>query len=124
MALGVCEFKYKMVIAVRTNLRMGKGKTAVQAAHAAVSALEEARRRHGDWVEAWLEEGQCKIAIKVESEKDLTVLRDRALDLGLPAALVCDRGLTQVPPNTATCVGIGPGPADSVDMLTGHLKLL
>lgn len=113
-----------MVIAVRTDLKMGRGKIAVQVAHAAVSALEEAKKEHRDWVEVWLNEGQCKVAVKVGSEEDLLKLREEALSLDLPTALIRDRGLTQVPPNVATCIGIGPSPAEFVDRMTRHLKLL
>ncbi len=123
IALSPSEFRYKMVIAVRTDLRMGRGKTAAQVAHAAVSALEEARKEHRDWVEAWLSEGQCKIAVKVHSEKELQELKEQAVSLCLPSVLICDRGLTQVPANTTTCIGIGPCPAELVDRLTRQLKL-
>lgn len=124
MALSLGEFKYKMVIAVRTDLQMGRGKIAVQVAHAAVSALEEARKEHRDWAEAWLNEGQCKIAVRVRSETDLLRLREEALSLSFPTVLIHDKGLTQVPPNAVTCIGIGPCPAEFVDKLTRHLKLL
>jgi len=113
-----------MVVAVRTDLRMGKGKTAVQVAHAAISAFEDAGSKHQDWAEAWLNEGQSKIVVRVRSEKDLFTIRDEALDLDLPTALVQDKGLTQLPPNTTTCVGIGPGPAELIDRITRDLKLL
>ncbi|MEM3793665.1 MAG: peptidyl-tRNA hydrolase, partial [Candidatus Bathyarchaeia archaeon] len=43
---------------------------------------------------------------------------------GLPAALVRDMGLTQLPPGTATCAGIGPAPEPDLDALVGRLKLL
>jgi len=122
--LNHSNFRYKMVVAVRTDLRMGKGKMAGQVAHAAISTFEEARSKHRDWAEAWLSEGQSKIVVKVRSEKDLFMLRDEALDLDLPTALVQDRGLTQLPPNTTTCVGIGPGPAELIDRVTRGLKLL
>jgi PTH2 family peptidyl-tRNA hydrolase len=42
----------------------------------------------------------------------------------LPVYLVRDRGLTQVPPDTVTCLGIGPAPTNLVDNLTGDLALL
>jgi len=38
--------------------------------------------------------------------------------------LINDRGLTQLEPGTATCVGVGPGPDDRIDGITGKLKLL
>jgi PTH2 family peptidyl-tRNA hydrolase len=118
------EFEYKQVIVIRTDLKMGKGKLAAQAGHAAVSAAEDARKRHRIWWEAWLFEGQRKIAVKVEDEKELVELEDAAKDLGLPNALIVDRGLTQIPEGTVTCLGIGPAPAGLVDRLTGKLKLL
>lgn len=118
------NFRYKMVIAVRTDLHMGRGKIAAQVAHAAISALEETRRRHHDWAETWLNEGQSKIVVKVKSEEDLLRLKEEALRNGLSIALIQDRGLTQVPPNTTTCLGIGPGPADTLDKFTRDLKLL
>ncbi|HLN45001.1 MAG TPA: peptidyl-tRNA hydrolase Pth2 [Candidatus Sulfotelmatobacter sp.] len=118
------EFRYKQVIVFRTDLKMGKGKLAAQAGHAAVSSAEEARKRYRVWWEAWLFEGQCKVAVKVEDERVLTELEEQAKDLDLPNALIVDRGLTQIPEGTVTCLGIGPAPATLVDRLTGKLKLL
>jgi PTH2 family peptidyl-tRNA hydrolase len=118
------EFRYKQVIAFRSDLRLSKGKAAVQAGHAAVSAAEETRKRKKKWWEDWMAEGQRKIAVKVKSEKELLALEEHAKDLGLPCALIVDRGLTEIPPNTVTCLGIGPAPAEKVDRLTGNLPLL
>ncbi len=118
------EFEYKQVIVFRTDLKMGKGKLAAQAGHAAVSAAEEARKKHRTWWEAWLFEGQRKIAVKVKDEKELSDLESSAKDLGLPNALIVDRGLTQIPEGTVTCLGIGPAPEGLVDKLTGKLPLL
>ncbi|MCW4047417.1 MAG: peptidyl-tRNA hydrolase Pth2 [Candidatus Bathyarchaeota archaeon] len=118
------DFEYKQVIVFRADLKLSKGKMAAQAGHAAVSAAEEARKRHRNWWEAWLFEGQRKIAVKVKSEKELLELEESAKDLGLPNALIVDRGLTEIPPDTVTCLGIGPAPAEQVDRLTGKLPLL
>jgi PTH2 family peptidyl-tRNA hydrolase len=43
---------------------------------------------------------------------------------GLTTSLVTDAGLTQVPPGTTTCLGIGPAEVKDVDPLTGDLGLL
>jgi PTH2 family peptidyl-tRNA hydrolase len=118
------EFEYKQVIVFRSDLKIGKGKLAAQAGHAAVSAAEEARKHHRVWWDAWLFEGQRKIAVKVKDEKELSELESAAKDLGLPNALIVDRGLTQIPEGTVTCLGIGPAPEVLVDKLTGKLKLL
>jgi PTH2 family peptidyl-tRNA hydrolase len=118
------EFDYKQVIVFRSDLKMGKGKIAAQAGHAAVSAAQDAYVHRKKWWEAWLFEGQRKVAVKVQSEKELLKLEEVAKDLGLPNALIVDRGLTQIPEGTVTCLGIGPAPEEMIDRLTGDLKLL
>ena len=118
------EFEYKQVIVMRSDLKMGKGKIAAQAGHAAVSAAEEARRHFQNWWKTWLEEGQCKIAVRASSEKELRGLEEEAREQGLPHALISDRGLTQLEPGTVTCLAIGPAPSRRVDEITGKLKLL
>lgn len=117
-------FEFKQLIAVRRDLDMGKGKIAVQVAHAAVSAAEEARKKFTEWWEMWLREGQCKVAVRVDSEEEILQLERKSKELGLPSALISDRGLTQVEPGTVTCLGIGPAPSSLIDTLTGNLNLL
>ena len=118
------EFKYKLVIAVRRDLDMGKGKIAVQVGHATITVAEETKRMHPDWWRKWFDEGQCKVAVKVTGETDLIRLNEEAKELGLPSAIIHDSGLTQISPGTATCVGIGPAPVELVDRITGNLPLL
>lgn len=105
-------------------MEMGKGKIAVQVGHATISAAEETRRVHPEWWKNWFHEGQCKVVVKVNSESDLEDLKDQADELGLGSAIIHDSGLTQVDPGTATCIGIGPAPAELVDKITGELPLL
>jgi len=118
------EFEYKQVIVLRSDLKMGKGKIVAQAGHAAVSAAEEARKRFKKWWKEWLNEGQCKIAVKVSNEEELYRLEAMAKKTGLPHALISDRGLTQLPSGTITCLAIGPAPSNEVDQITGKLALL
>jgi len=103
---------------------MGTGKIAVQVAHAAVTVSEQTRVHRPEWWKSWVDEGQCKVVVKVSSESELDKLRQEAEAIGLAAAIIHDRGLTQVEPGTATCVGIGPGPGELVDKITGELPLL
>ena len=117
-------FKYKQVIVMRSDLKMGKGKIAAQAGHAAVAAAEAARQHFHRWWKTWLDEGQCKIALKVKSEEELFRLETLAKKSVLPYALISDRGLTQLEPGTITCLAIGPAPALEVDEITGKLALL
>ncbi len=118
------EFKYKQVIALRTDLGMSRGKIAAQAGHAAVSAAEETRKKRPEWWNAWLSEGQCKVAVRVDSEEELLELERKSKEFQLPSVLITDRGLTELPPGTRTCLGIGPAPLDQVDKVTGNLRLL
>jgi len=103
---------------------MSKGKIAAQAGHAAVSAAEEARKHYKEWFKAWIDEGQCKVVVKVRSEKELLDLEKQAKEMRLPCALIVDRGLTEIPSGTITCLGIGPAPSEKVDKITGKLPLL
>jgi len=124
MRFGMSEFKFKQVIVLRADLEMSRGKMAAQAGHAAVSAAEKAREHFQKWWKAWLEEGQCKIAVKAGSERELLDLERKAKELKLPSALISDRGLTELPPDTITCLGIGPAPSQEIDKITGKLALL
>ena len=117
-------FAYKQALVTRVDLKIGRGKIAVQCAHAAVSAAEEARIRFPDWWKSWLDEGQCKIALKVADLPSILRLEREARLRRLPFHVVRDRGLTQVPPDTVTCIGIGPAPSNLLNVLTGDLPLL
>ena len=114
----------KQAVVVRTDIKMGKGKLAGQVAHASLSAAEEAMSRREEWFESWKDSGQAKIVLKVSSESELMELYKKAKAEKLPSALIQDRGLTQIEPGTATCLGIGPAPDEAVDSITGKLKLL
>ncbi len=103
---------------------MGIGKTSSQAAHAAVLGVENTRCLRRNWVETWLEEGQAKIILKVNSLQELAEIRNDAEKLMLPVVTVQDKGLTQIQPGTTTCIGIGPAPSKIIDTVTRNLKLL
>jgi peptidyl-tRNA hydrolase, PTH2 family len=116
--------EYKQVIVVRTDLKMGKGKLAVQVAHAAVSSAETTRVNKFQWFDSWFGENQAKICVKVDNEKELRILKGRLDEMGIPNSLIQDAGLTQLEPGTTTCLGIGPLPTQMADRYTGDLKLL
>ncbi|RLA77410.1 MAG: peptidyl-tRNA hydrolase [Deltaproteobacteria bacterium] len=113
-----------MVIVVRTDLDLGKGKMAAQVAHAAVTASYTAWRRKRDLFKRWYDEGQRKVVLKVRSLQELMEIKETAESLGLITALIKDAGLTQIPPGTVTALGIGPEKEEVLDRITGHLKLL
>jgi PTH2 family peptidyl-tRNA hydrolase len=61
--------KNKQIIAVRSDLKMSPGKMAAQVAHASLSAADVAGMRHSKWYEAWMDEGQKKVVVKVDGEE-------------------------------------------------------
>ncbi|WP_236751224.1 peptidyl-tRNA hydrolase Pth2 [Acidianus sp. HS-5] len=118
----------KMVIVVRNDLKMGKGKIAAQVAHAAVSlVLEILNSSNNTWKSClyeWINEGQPKIIVKVESLEELMKRAEIAKQKDLPVSIIQDAGRTQVEPGTITCAGIGPCEDSLIDSITGDLKLL
>ena len=60
--------EYKMVIGVRTDLKLSKGKTAVQVAHAAVACALKAKKHHKIVFSNWYNEGQKKVVVKVAGD--------------------------------------------------------
>lgn len=114
----------KLVIVVRTDLQMGKGKIAAQCCHAAVMAYEQLYEQHPDLLEEWRYHGQPKVILKTEDEESLLRLPSHAHSLGLVVSIVRDAGRTQIAAGSKTTVGIGPGPKDKIDTVTGHLKLM
>lgn len=113
----------KQVIAVRTDLDMGKGKIAAQVGHACVLGAEHVRKSHPDWFEEWWG-GQEKVVVKVGSMKELEKIKQDAISLDVPWSEVSDAGHTQLPPGTTTCISLGPAPENLIDKITGDLKLL
>lgn len=61
----------KMVVLVRTDLNMAKGKTAAQCCHAVLAAFQEAQRKTPQLLEAWEETGQAKVTLKIDSQEEL-----------------------------------------------------
>lgn len=113
-----------MVLVVRNDLRMGKGKIAAQCGHASVGAYEAGMKKVPQLVHRWNSSGSAKIAVKVESEQELNEIHRKAKALGLNSCVIRDAGRTQIEPNTKTVLAVGPGLVRDIDQVTGHLKLL
>ncbi|KAL4180657.1 hypothetical protein AMTRI_Chr12g266950 [Amborella trichopoda] len=114
---------FKMVLVVRNDLKMGKGKIAAQCSHATLGLYKKVVSRAPKALERWEMNGQVKVVLKIESEEELLVLQAKAKSLKLPTHITIDAGRTQIAPNSRTVMGI-LGPADAVDDVTGGLKLL
>lgn len=114
---------YKLALVVRNDLKMGKGKAAAQCSHAAVMAYKQAEKKLPTILKEWSESGQPKIVLKVNSEKEMLDLADEAQRLKLLVSVVRDAGRTQVASGSKTVLAIGPGLEDTINSVTGQLKL-
>ena len=138
-------YKSKMMIVMRRDLKMRKGKIAAQAGHACVDAVlmalkNEARLdelemtaegmmlRQSDKprtpLSDWFGYGCAKICVYVDSEQALLEIAQKARERGILASVITDAGMTEfhgVPTNT--CLALEPLPAEIVDELTGDLPL-
>ncbi|KAL9032209.1 MAG: hypothetical protein Q9214_008070 [Letrouitia sp. 1 TL-2023] len=117
----------KLVLVIRSDLGMGKGKIAAQCSHATLtcySALSSSSAVKPPILRRWDRQGQATIVTQVSSEEDLLVLQAKAVSLGLCAQVVRDAGRTQIASGSATVLGVGPGPKKVVDAVTGGLRLL
>ncbi|ODS36124.1 aminoacyl-tRNA hydrolase [Candidatus Altiarchaeales archaeon WOR_SM1_SCG] len=109
----------KQVMLIRKDLKLSRGKLAVQVAHASVTAAEKS-----EFKKDWLRYEQKKVVLTTENLNELFELFEKAKREGLPCALIRDAGHTEIPPGTVTCVGIGPAQDKDIDAVTGNLKLL
>lgn len=126
----------KQVIVIRKDLNMRKGKMVAQGAHASISVLADALRVAAtDWdhdrlvslepeMIQWLEQGQTKICVSVNSEEELLAVFEAAKEAKLPRSLIRDAGHTEFNEPTLTAVAIGPAIASKIDKITGKLTLL
>ncbi|XP_075249857.1 peptidyl-tRNA hydrolase 2, mitochondrial-like [Convolutriloba macropyga] len=111
----------KLVVAVRMDLKMGKGKIAAQCAHGALKAYLISP---DTLKQSWTFQGQTTVVTQIDSLEELRSLFEKGKSLGLPVAIIRDAGRTQVARGTETVVAIGPGPISLVDQVTGKLPLM
>ena len=137
--------KSKMMIVMRRDLKMRKGKIAAQAGHACIAAVLMAlnkEERMDDFkmtadglalkntdkpaspLSDWFMYGCAKVCVYVDSEEALLDVAKKAEERGIIASVVTDAGMTEfhgIP--TKTCLALEPLPANIADELTGTLPL-
>jgi len=138
-------YRSKMMIVMRRDLKMRKGKIAAQAGHACIEAILRAltnEERINDFemtdgemvlkntkkqntpLSDWFEYGSAKVCVYVDSEEALLDIAKKAEEKGIIAAVITDAGMTEfhgVP--TKTCLALEPLPAEVADEITGTLPL-
>jgi len=100
--------RYKMVLLVRTDLKMSSGKIAAQCGHATLGAYRRALKKKPKIVERW-HTGEAKVALKINSEQEMFEMQKKAQEAGIIWYTVTDAGRTQIASGTKTVLAIGPG---------------
>ncbi|KAG0367618.1 peptidyl-tRNA hydrolase PTH2-domain-containing protein [Gamsiella multidivaricata] len=115
--------EYKMVLVVRSDLGMGKGKAAAQCCHATLANYKELLKKSPKTLTRWEYCGQAKVTLKVDSEDEMLLLQAQAQSVGLAAHSIRDAGRTQIAAGSRTVLAVGPGPVSVINSVTGKLKL-
>ncbi|XVF42926.1 hypothetical protein PTKIN_Ptkin01aG0403900 [Pterospermum kingtungense] len=90
---------FKLVLVVRNDLKMGKGKIAAQCSHATLGLYKKLLHRAPKALGRWEMCAQPKVVVKIDSEEDMLVLQERAKSLNLPTHITIDAGRTQIAPS-------------------------
>ncbi|VDD87277.1 unnamed protein product [Enterobius vermicularis] len=116
---------HKMVFVVNMSLKMRAGKIAAQVGHATLGVYRLAQRsdKGQQALTAWRSVGEMKVVVKGDSTDHLLELFKESRDKGLFVYVVSDAGRTQIPAGSRTVLGIF-GPSETVDSVSGKLKLL
>jgi PTH2 family peptidyl-tRNA hydrolase len=133
----------KMVLVIRKDLNMRKGKMISMGAHACLAVILNLIRKGSDGVnpysfkslhldkgeypalDEWVAGSFKKICVYVNSAEELEAVYNKAKEKGLLCSLIKDAGLTEfrgVP--TLTAAAIGPDESSRIDEITGGLPLL
>ena len=138
-------YKSKMMIVMRRDLKMRKGKIAAQAGHACIDAVLMALSKEGRMndfeitadglslkqiekestpLSDWFLYGCAKVCVYVDGEDALLEIAKKAEDRGIIASVITDAGMTEFHGQpTKTCLALEPLPAGVADELTGALPL-
>lgn len=128
----------KLVIVMRNDLNMRKGKMIAQGGHAVqylmdayiklgveISSVREivTSEKLSKWrtIRDWMENHDSrKIVLQASAEQIADIIGKAKVDL----YTVYDKGYTEVPENTLTCIALGPDVDSAIDVYTKDLKLL
>ncbi|KAL7643467.1 UNVERIFIED_CONTAM: hypothetical protein RMT77_005449 [Armadillidium vulgare] len=114
----------KLVLIVRKDLEMGKGKVISQCCHGTLANYVRGLKETPKLIKQWESIGQPKVVLKANNLQELIQIQKDAASKGILAILIRDAGKTQISPGTETVLAVGPDSISKIDEVTGHLKLL
>ena len=124
----------RQVIVINSDLKMGKGKIAISAAHGTtlymrsiekvfISDEHISKEEYLENYESWMSDGaMMKIALIATEAEIIKILDEWNYEYKL--FQVRDFGFTQVLPNSLTCIASEPLTKAESDEIFGHLELL
>lgn len=115
----------KMMLCVRTDLKMQKGKMCSQSGHAALGLYMQLvnKKKNKKMLEDWFSNGQKKIVAKLKDEAAMNLLISKATDAGIEFYTVQDAGRTQVVRDSRTIVAFIDY-ENKMNTITSRLKLM
>jgi len=116
------DAELKMMIIMRKDLKMNRGKLVAQGSHAVQKAVNDYKTH--DWTQEWEGGIFTKIVCRVESLDEMNELYRQARDANIPCSYIIDAGRTAFNGvETPTCIAIGPAPVHVLKPITGNLRL-
>lgn len=115
----------KMMLCVRSDLRMKSGKIGAQCSHATLGLYMQIanKKKMEKMVEDWLSKGQKKIVAKLKDEAAMNLLISKATDAGIAFHVVQDAGKTQVAAGSRTVIALIDY-ENKMNTITSRLKLM
>jgi len=114
----------KMWLAVRCDLDLSRGKLVTQAGHAYQWLTIRAMQETPGALRDYLNMASPKIAVRVDSERELQRVQSEAEKADIPFYTVHDAGRTEHEPGTETVVAFGPAYRDELPPFLKRLQLL
>ena len=119
----------KQTFLINTDLKMRKGKIAVQVAHGEIFYTNAIHNRKADTCmeerfHDWFNDGLMKKVVLKATEEKMSNFAHDLKNKNIWTHPVYDKGLTQIPQDSFTCLVIEPLPEEQCQKLFGHLKLL
>ena len=128
---------FKQALIINSDLKMDKGKIVVQAAHGEIMYMEavndaifpvDAQPNYDNYIK-WREYdikpiGMMTKVVMKATQLEMTNLIKVLKDNSIWAQQIFDKGLTQVKPESLTCLIVEPIPEEEHEKFFSHLKLL
>lgn len=126
---------YKQIFLINKDLKMGVGKIAVQVAHGEIMYMEMLnsvyssigkKENYNNWRARTSEDliGMQKKVVLKSTESEIKDIYMKLKSLNIWCYLIHDKGLTQIPVNSLTCLVVEPLEEEKCNELFEDLKLL